>query len=186
MIAALIGVGVFIIILGASMWNGRDLRQPLWRKWIAVAVALIAALLASGLALLSLALFTLAMLHPIIATAIIAFAGAITMIILYGIRVARREKQSLAEYFAWLNERRTAQATPQVTVAVPENPYVQIYGDWNVRKRADGTYSAVPLLPNGQIRWQAADQQRYIEGPDAWDRALELNAMHQQMKAIEA
>ncbi len=156
MIAALIGIGVFTIILGASMWNGRDLHQPLWRKWIAVAIA------------------------------IIAFAGAITMIILYGRRVARREKQGLAEYFAWLNEHRTAQAPPQVSVIVPENPYVQIYGDWNVRKRDDGTYSAVPLLPNGQIRWEAADQQRYVEGPDAWNRAFELNAMHTQMKAISA
>lgn len=60
-----------------------------------------------------------------------------------------------------------------VTFTVPETPYVELYDNWAVRKRADGRYAVLPLI-DGAPRWEAAVLTDYENSTDAWNVAIEL------------
>ena len=75
--------------------------------------------------------------------------------------------------------------TPQITqIWIPSNPYLGLYKKWDVRKRKDGLYSAVPL-EDGVPRWQVADQLAYEDPVEAWTRAIDLTK-EANRRAIEA
>lgn len=179
MIATLLALGAFIIILGASMWKGRDLGQTLAQR----ARTAIGAFLACGLLLFLLLNLT----NPLswLAVALAAFAAFFAII---AELQKRHRRLALAQAWMTIAEMNFVPAPPRMTVMaqpLKTNPYVELYSNWNVRKREDGRYGVVPLIPiNGALhpRWQAADPNVFDSPSEAWDYAIELRK--QNAKAI--